>query len=103
MPVRQSIPRIGKVTLKNGTTVHPLHNEQYADWRGKMIQNARDIAGHYRDNEMTGYVVFAWNDNGDYSISFQKSARGAISSVLVPEFIADAVRRNLVECNYGDG
>lgn len=90
--------RIGRVRMKSGgADLHVLHtpmpnNEGEENWRGKMIENAKTIAGY--DGDLDGYVVIGlWRD-GARSLAYRFSPR--IPRDLMPSYVAEMLRRDAI-------
>ena len=96
--------KIGRIRMKNGgAEVRVLDrrpiNPDGENWRGKIIENARQIAAHATDdNPLVGYVVIGIYPNGT-SVAWRYDWEGGSNQVprmLLPEWIAELIRRDLI-------
>ena len=99
--------RIGKIKLKTGgAEVRVLDRQLRNDgenWRGLTIRHARMIAEHQPDEEMVGFVVVAMFSDGGYSSSSRMDADATIGRTLLPSYVAEVVRRDVLMEPIADG
>lgn len=89
--------RIGRVKLKaGGAEVRIFANpEPRSEKASSLVRNARGIAGNF-DEDVSGYVLFAWDSQGRYSFAYRFTEGGPIPFTLLPAYVADVVRREIV-------
>lgn len=94
--------RIGRIRMKNGgAEVRVLHTpildggDEPENWRGKMIENAKEIASY--EGDLNGYVVIGLWADGCRSLAYRMSPH--IPSELFPSYIAEMLRTDAVTDN----
>lgn len=99
--------RIGKIRLKaGGAEVRVLNRSVRNDgenWRGLIVRHAREIAEHQPKQEMVGFVIVAMFDDGGYSTSVRVDGSAKISRTLLPSYVAEVVRRDVLMEPIADG
>jgi len=89
--------RIGRVKLKGGAELHRLPiPERDAAQRG-ILRAASMVVGFYQPDEIVGHVVMAWAKDGSYTLGYRVGHDGIIGLGLLPSFVADALRRRMIE------
>jgi hypothetical protein len=96
--------RLRKVRLKQGgAEVRVLRSQPGPDggddWRGAVVRNARKVADlATEDSPLVGYVLLGLYGDGATSVGYRydTTAKGAIPRALLPSFIAEVVRRDLI-------
>jgi hypothetical protein len=94
--------RISRVRMKQGADIHVLHNampdkidDREENWRGKIIEHARNIAGHAtEEGPLDGFVVIGFFADGASSVGFRVPAR--IPAALLPGYVSELLRRDTV-------
>jgi hypothetical protein len=82
--------RIGKISFKNGSTVHVLNNDQPSP----LLSQARSIDACMQD--AAGFMVLAWDDGLGYRLSYD-IRNTAITAALLPEWIKTIISREVFE------
>jgi len=99
--------RIGKIRLKaGGAEVRVLNRAVRSDgenWRGLIVRHAREIAEHQPRQEMVGFVIVAMFSDGGYSSSSRMDADATIGRTLLPSYVAEVVRRDVLIEPIADG
>ena len=86
--------RIGRVTMKaGGAEVRVLRRPVLAENGAELIEHARILAGGDRP---INFVALSWTDDGAYSMGARLRNESAIPLTLLPAWVAEAVRRELV-------
>lgn len=86
--------RIGRVRLKaGGAAVRVLHRPEIAENGGELMEHARLLACGDRP---INFVVLSWTDDGAYSMGARLRDDSSIPLTLLPSWVAEAVRRELV-------
>ena len=62
-----------------------------------MVDHAVQMSEFIQDDEYSGYAMIAWDENGEYQTSYAIGGDSIISAGLLPSFIADALRRRMIE------
>lgn len=88
--------RIGKIKLKAGGVIHRLPTVERDDFQKRFISAASAISSHYKPDEMCGYVVMAWDADGAYSLGFRIHDDSVVGPTMLPSYVADALRRDLI-------
>lgn len=90
--------RIGRIRMKNGGAdvriLRQVVNADGENLRGKMVSNARAIAADPAD--MAGYFVIGLFANGEYSIGFRLRKDHFIGATLLPSYVAEVLRREVL-------
>ena len=96
--------RIGKVKLKaGGATLHKLEAPAGDEIQHQMRISAARIAGTFDEGEMRGYVAIGWNAEGGYKVGWRMDvADSSIGFTLMPSWIADIMRRELIQTRVWD-
>lgn len=89
--------RIGKISLKSGGIIHQLPVSERDDIQKAIVKMAVSTAALYRPGELNGCVVFAWAGDGTTATTFKIVPETSIASVLLPSFMADALRCQMIE------
>lgn len=89
--------RIGNIYPKSGGVVRQIPVAERDDFQKGIVSLAATTAGLYEPGEIEGCVVFAWASDGSSATSFKMKEAGAIASILLPSFIADALRAKMIE------
>lgn len=89
--------RIGKIKLKSGGEIHRLPALQRDEPQRLLVERAAKLAGYYKPGELRGYVVFAWDKDGFNSLGYYIDKEGPVGVTMAPSFVADALRRRLIE------
>jgi len=103
--------RIGRIRMKNGgAEVRVLTSKPGPDgaddWRGAIVRNARAVAEMgTNDNPLAGYVLVGIFEDGGTSVGWRYNfeARNAIPRMLLPSWLAEIVRRDLISGNEARG
>lgn len=102
-----SAARIGKIRLKSGgAEVRLLHRQTREDgenWRGVIVDHAREIAAHQPNDGMVGFFIVAMFEDGGYSSSHRMDKAARIHRTLLPSYIAEVVRRDMLMEPIADG
>lgn len=88
--------RIGKIKLKAGGVIHRLPVAERDEFQKNLMSAASIIIGHYAPDEVRGYVVMAWDKGGAYSLGFRVHDDCTIGPTILPSYVADALRRDLI-------
>jgi hypothetical protein len=88
--------RIGRVKIKGGADLTILERPEVSDVEDSMLAAARAHVGGL-DQPTAGYVVVTWSEDCSHMTSYQVSASSPISHTMLPSFVADAIRRLMVE------
>jgi hypothetical protein len=100
--IRDSIPRVGKVTLHGGASLSVLHPESAPGrYRESLFRSAHALSDTCPD--MVGYFMVAWDRNGGW----QKALRWdrlnpAMPWRLLPAFVEELARAALIEEDIED-
>ena len=86
---RSNPARIGRVRMKNGgADVRVLRSSGIASDMGRdMTRSAGEIA-RMQGDELTGFVIVAWNDKAEASTSFSLSDFGVVHPEAAVHFVA---------------
>jgi hypothetical protein len=95
MTVKNSVARIGKVTLKAGLKIVTLSPQQYDKDRSTFLEHSRSIASWHKPGEVAGWAMVVWRPNGSYSVSHFIGDESPIREAMLPSFVGDVVRRRL--------
>lgn len=73
-------------------------NPNGEDWRGEIVANARGVADQATDAApLVGFIVVGMFSDGCTSVGFRYDpARTPIPRVLIPSWIAEVLRRDMV-------
>lgn len=63
--------KIGKVTFKNGTTIHVLNSDFKED--ALIVKHAKSVA---RSVDVSGFVVIGWGKDKSYNIALKETKCG---------------------------
>lgn len=97
MSIKTSIPRIGKVTYKGAPNVAALPTRRTDDTRTGMLKCVRGFVDD-PEAQYAGWFFVTWAPNGAYKVGYDiDPAKSPIGFTAAPSFIADAVRRELIE------
>jgi hypothetical protein len=97
MPEITSGCRIGRVKLKGGAELHRLPTPERDKAQRAIMRAAAMVVGFYKPDEIIGHVVMAWAKDGSYSIGYRVGDDGPVGFGLLPSFVADALRRRMIE------
>jgi hypothetical protein len=94
--------RISRVRMKDGASVTILPTpmthgdpDQPENWQGKLIQHAKQIAGHSATHsELDGYVVVGLYSDGSTSMGIRLPDR--IPRALMPAYVSELIRREII-------
>lgn len=96
--------------MKNGgADVHVLNRELPnpgdENWCGKVIENAKAVAGFSTpDSPLVGYVLIGIYGDGQSSVGYRYDPdRCPIPRSLMPAWIAELVRRDMITANEASG
>lgn len=89
--------RIGKVTLKGGTTLHvlPDRRAEENDWLVSELLAAVEECVAARNGGMVGFALVTWGAQSDWSASVCYGEGSTIKDTLVPTFVGESLRRRL--------
>lgn len=90
--------RIGRVTLKGGAQLLRLPVKEHGEVQSKLCDASATIADYFAPDEMAGYVLVGWAFDGAYSTAYMIHAESIVGPGLLPSFVADALRRDMIEC-----
>lgn len=95
--IRDSVPRIGKVTLKGGAQLHLVSAKAVEAGMAQWFQNsAAGIAGTMP--HMVGYFLVAWDHKGAWNKAVRWSKHNnPIPWRLMPAYMAEIARASLLE------
>lgn len=93
MTAETSHCRIRRVRIKGGADITVLKRPEVSDLGGTLLEYAREIV-ESQGGGLTGFFVVGWDKDGLYS----SGARvvGGIPQTLLPAWIAEVARRELV-------
>lgn len=94
--------RISRVRMKDGASVTILptpmdHGDPKSpeNWRGKMIEHAKRIAGYDEpSSQLDGFLVIGMYSDGTTSIGLRIPDR--LPRALVPAYISEVLRRDVI-------
>lgn len=94
--------RIARVRMRDGASVSILPTprnfgdpENPENWRGKLVQHAKDIADNDDPgSKLDGYIVIGMYSDGCTSIGYRMPSR--IPPCLVPAYVAELLRRDVI-------
>lgn len=94
--------RISRVHMKDGASVTilptPMDNgnpEQPENWRGKLIEHAKQIAGQDAPgSKLDGFVIMGMYSDGCTSLGFRIPDR--LPRALIPAYVCEVLRRDVV-------
>lgn len=89
--------RIGKIFPKAGGIIQQLPIGERDDVQKAIVSMAADTAALYKPGELNGCVVFAWAKDGSTATTFKIIPDTSVASVLLPSFMADALRCRMIE------
>lgn len=89
--------RIGRVKLKGGATVIPMRQSDRDGIQRKIVEHAAVIAGNFEPGELKGYVIVGFDREASYSYGYQLEKDCVIGATLLPEWLADVMRRTFIE------
>ncbi len=102
-----SAARIGKIRLKSGGAEVRLLRQQTREdgenYRGLIIEHARMVAEYTPQAEMVGFVLIGLFSDGSYSSSTRLDASAALGRTMLPSYIAEVVRRDVLMEPIADG
>lgn len=96
--------QIGKVTFKRGgATLRVLHTVKSDDngtenWRGEVLKSARAVAEFSEPgSELCGWLVIGLYTDGAHSFGYRlDESRSRVPRLLLPAYVAELVRRDIV-------
>jgi hypothetical protein len=91
--------RIGRVKLRNGGELRVLPVPARDDMKSLLMASAGRVASA-NDLEMAGYCVIAWDVSGHYTCGWRIDRDGVLQPTMIPTFIADIMRRELIEIGF---
>lgn len=89
--------RIGKIRMKSGGEVYPLRAPRRDENQKAFIDRIAKMLRYYKEGEMVGYAAISWNAGGEYSTCYYISEESPVGFGLLPSFLADAMRRRMIE------
>ena len=89
--------RIARVRLKSGCIVERFPDAKSDDLQKRIIDHARKIAGNFKQGEMAGFIVMGWDREATYHLGYYNSASCVVGQTLWPSWVADALRRQMIE------
>jgi len=87
--------RIGKIKLKGGAILHRLPVLEKDEAHAGIMRAARMVSEY--TPILHGYVVFGWDQDGMSSLGYRIDKDSYIGRTLLPAFVADALRRRMIE------
>lgn len=81
--------------------LHVLNREEREDgenWRGKIVQHARDIASYDKvGSELVGFLVIGFFSDGSHSIGFRVDKdKLPFPRRLLPAYVSELIREDVV-------
>jgi len=83
--------------MKGGATVIPMRHAERDDLQRKIVDHASTIAGNFAPGELRGYVIVGFDREAAYSYGYRLDKDCVIGATLLPEWLADVMRRTFVE------
>lgn len=72
----------------------PQHDEN----KSAFARHAREIGEAMQPGELVGWVIVAWRDDGSYIDGFLVGGeRSPVNAGMAPSFVADALRRRMIQ------
>ena len=68
-----------------------------------MIEYARLIAAGFGEDEIAGFFAVAWDEEGGYRVGFRLGEKGVVSRTILPSWIGDIIRREMIEKGFWSG
>jgi hypothetical protein len=88
--------RIGKIKFKSGGEVHRLHFIERNDEERSLMRAATIMLEHFKDGN-AGHVIVMWDKDMAYSVGYRIGDDAPMNRALLPNFVADAIRRRMIE------
>jgi hypothetical protein len=89
--------RIGKIKMKaGGGEIHRLPVIERDDVQKMFVDRAAATASMYAPGDLHGYVVFAWDKDGNNTVGYFIDHKGFVGRRLLPSFVADALRDRMI-------
>lgn len=94
---KNSVARIGRITMKAGANVVRLPLPQHDKNKSDFARHAREIGEMIQPGELTGWVIVAWREDGSYIDGFLVGGeRSPVGPGMAPSFVADVLRRRMI-------
>ena len=90
--------RIGTVRYKDAPhIIEIIPAKRGAEFFADLRRNTEEVCEEFKNEEMAGYVVIAWNFRGDFFRAYQIHHESLIQHTLLPSFIAEIMRREIAK------
>lgn len=84
--------RISKVKMKNSPLAYIVPKNR------TPFELCCDSVTEWAKQKEAGFVVVAWNDNGNYSVKFNSDGK-PVPAMMIGNWIKDIINREISECD----